>query len=188
MKIVLSGGYYYKASDRGESFCKTIVDLCGKKTPIILDCLFGRKEGVYDRFQDDQVFFKEFIPEATLLLAGEEFVDQIQQSDMIFFQGGNPSLIIKSLESFPGWTQYVKEKVLVGTSGGADVLAKYYGVGKTMRIGEGLGLLDIKFIPHWKSQEDQFGGIEWDVLRERLLSHQEDIPTICLGDSEYKVF
>jgi hypothetical protein len=62
-------------------------------------------------------------------------------------------------------------------------------VGKTMNIGEGFGLLSIKFIPHWKSEYYAHGvEIDWDKLKENIKSYKDDLELITLGDGEFKVF
>ncbi len=77
--------------------------------------------------------------------------------------------------------------MLVGSSGGADTICKYYGVGKTLNIGEGLGLLNVKFVPHWKSDYGQGLKIDWDTLLDKLKSYKEDLEIITLREGEFAV-
>ena len=187
--IVLSGGYYYKAKDGGKDFCETIARLCGKQNPVILDCLFARSDDGTERFNVDCNFFKTFIPESKILFADDDFIDQAHSSDVIFFQGGSPRMLIDKLNTFIGFEQAISDKVLVGSSGGADALVRHYAVLKKMRYdGEGLGILNIKFIPHWHSNETEFEHVNWESLKQKIEMYKESIPVVCLEDGQYLVF
>ena len=51
-----------------------------------------------------------------------------------------------------------------------------------------MGLLPIKFIPHWKS--DYYGqkaNIDWDALLEKLKSYKENLEVITLTDGQFVV-
>lgn len=187
-KYILSGGYAHKAPDGGKSFCDEIIK--GIEKPVkILDCLFARESTQWDqRFNDDQYFFTKHIDNFELTLATvENFIEQVKNTDVLFFQGGSPRQLIETLNTFPDWNNYIDGKIIVASSAGADVLVSYYGVGKTMNIGTGLGLLPIKFIPHWKSDYDKGLIIDWNQLLENLKSHGEEMEVVTLGDGEFKV-
>ncbi len=79
--------------------------------------------------------------------------------------------------------------MLAGTSAGADAISKYYCVLKTRRVGNGLGLLPIKFIPHWKSDysDDEVSDINWDEELKKLKDYQEELPIYTLAEGEFKV-
>jgi len=188
-KYVLIGGYIYKAQDGGKAFCQELVKGINNKTVKILDCLFARNQDYWDdRFQDDKKFFSKNLDNFKIELAlPEKFIDQIKNSDVVFFQGGNPQQLIKILESVGDWNKELNGKTIVGSSGGADIISKYYGVIKSLSIGEGLGLLSIKFIPHWKSNYGQRTDEEMELLLEKLKLYKEDLETITLRDGEFVV-
>jgi peptidase E len=153
--------------------------------------LFGSERETWEQKLDDHFeFFSNNLGAFELNLAiPERFIQQIKDSDIIFLQGGHPKLLMSILESTGNWINELEGKILVGSSGGADVVSKYYGVGKTMNIGEGFGLLSIKFIPHWKSEYYAHGvEIDWDKLKENIKSYKDDLELITLGDGEFKVF
>jgi hypothetical protein len=162
IKYILSGGYAYKAPDGGKSFCDEIIK--GIEKPVkILDCLFARDTNEWnEKFNNDQKFFSEHIDNFELTLAiPENFIEQLKNTDVVFFQGGSPRQLMEILNTVPAWKNYIDNKVVVASSAGADVLVRYYGVGKTMNIGTGLGLLPIKFIPHWQSDYNKGLVIDW---------------------------
>ncbi len=188
-KFILAGGYVQKALDGSKAFCEEIFKGLDSNKPVrILDCMFARTEDSWiAKFEEDKVFFSKFIPNAELQLAQiESFQEQLQNSQVLFFQGGVPFELISKLDLTGDWKSCLSEKVVVGTSGSADALVKYYGVGKTGRIGDGLGILPIKFIPHWKS--NYAPNIDWDSLLENLKNYKEDLPIYTLKEGEFVVF
>jgi len=190
-KYILIGGYIHKAEDGGKAFCEELAKGIEPKPIKILDCLFARTEDTWAvKFKDDQEFFAKNMQDFEIDLASPDtFIEQVKKSDVIFFQGGTPRLLMSHLDPNGEWIKELDGKVLVGSSGGADTIVKYYGVGKTSNIGEGLGLLPIKFIPHWKSVDYAQGlEIDWEALLEKLKSHKEQLEVVTVGDVEFVVF
>ena len=189
IKYVLAGGSMHKALDGGKSFCEEVIKGISGKPVKILDCLFARDRSDWDgRLKDDQDFFSKNIKDFELELAiPGKFLEQVKNSDVVFFQGGVPRQLVSLLPVTDDWIKELQGKVLVGSSGGADVISKYYGVGKTGNIGEGLGLLPIKIIPHWKSDYDQELTINWDSLFEKLKAHKDDLEIVVLREGEFKI-
>ncbi len=188
-KYILIGGYIYKAQDGGKAFCEELVKGINNRPIKILDCLFARSNDDWkDRFKNDHDFFSKFIKDFKLELAlPENFIDQLKNSDVLFFQGGDPELLISVLETVGDWREELNGKTIVGSSGGADAISKYYGVIKNLDVGEGLGLLPIKFIPHWKSNYNQKINEKIDSFLETLKLYKENLETITLMDGEYIV-
>jgi len=190
IKYILVGGYIHKAPDEGKAFCEELIKGIDKKPVKILDCIFARKKEDWQECIDrDNIFFSKFIKDFELKLADpDNFTEQIKNSDVIFFQGGIPYNLISILNTAGDWLKELDEKVLVGTSGGADVICKYYAVGKTGNVGDGLGLLPIKFMPHWQSDYNGNFNIDWILLKEKLKDYKEDLPIYTLTEGEFKVF
>ena len=187
-KYVLLGGVIHNALDGGKSFVDEIVKDINHRPVKILDCIFARPKEDWDkRFLIDKGFLNQHLKECEIELASpEKFIDQIKKSDIIFFQGGVPHQLMNVLGRIDGWINELNGKVVVASSGGADALVKYYGVGKTGRVGEGLGLLSIKLIPHWKSNYAE-DAVDWDRLFEKLKLHGEDLEIFALREGEFRV-
>ncbi|MEK7150032.1 MAG: Type 1 glutamine amidotransferase-like domain-containing protein [Patescibacteria group bacterium] len=190
IKYILIGGHIHKAQDGGKAFCDELIKDTDGKQIKILDCLFARPLQEWDtKFQDDKNFFQEHLQNFEIELATpENFLEQVKKSDIIFFQGGVPHQLMSIIATNGDWVKELDGKVLVGSSGGADAICKYYGVGKTSNIGEGLGLLPIKFIPHWKSDYAPGIVINWDELFNKLKTHKENLKIVTLGEGEFIVF
>ncbi len=191
-KYILVGGYVHKAQDEGKAFCEELIKGINKKPIKILDCMFARKkEDWQDSIDRDNIFFSKFIKDFELELADpNNFTEQVKNSDVIYLRGGYTSPLMEALSKDKSWIKELDGKVLAGTSAGADAIAKYYTVLKTHRVGDGLGLLPVKFIPHWKSDysDDEVRDINWDEELEKLKKYKEDLPMYTLTEGEFKIF
>lgn len=189
-KYILIGGYIWKAPDGGKALCEEFIKDLNKSPIKILDCMFARpKESWEDKLEEDRIFFSKYINNVSLEMADPDFfVEQVKSADIIYLKGGETKPLIDILNKNPGWADELDGKVLAGSSAGGDVMAKYYAVGKTGRIsGEGLGLLPIKFIPHWQSETFDEYDIAWDKLYEGLKAYKEDLPIHTLKEGEFEV-
>lgn len=191
IKYILVGGYVHKALDEGKAFCEELIKGIDKKPVKILDCMFARKKEDWQESIDrDNIFFSKFIKGFELELADpDKFAEQVKNSDVIYLRGGHTSPLIELLSKDIGWIKELQGKVLVGTSAGGDAIAKYYCVIKTSRVGDGLGLLPIKFIPHWNSDysDEEVNNINWAEELKKLKSYKEDLPIYTLGEGEFTI-
>ena len=186
MKIILIGGKIYKAEDGGESFCTELVkDLQNQKLKILL-CLFANPKELWEqKTEDTKNFFSKFISNFELIIPEEgELIQKAGDCQIVYFLGGYVDLIIESLNNESGWKEMLQNKTVMGSSAGADILCRYFAVGKNGRLGEGFGLLPIKFIPHWKNNES----VDWDTVYQSLKNYGEDLEVLTLSDGQYKVF
>jgi len=191
-KYILAGGYVHKALDGGKAFCEELVKDIKNKPVKILDCMFARDlDRWQEGFENDKVFFNKFLDNFELELADlDKFTEQVKNSDVIYLQGGYTRKIMELLSKDLSWIKQLDGKVLAGTSAGADAIAKYYVVLSTKRVGDGLGLLPVKFIPHWDSDclDDEAQDIKWKDELDKIKEYKEELPIYTLRDGEFKVF
>jgi len=192
-KYILAGGYIHKAPDGGRAFFEELVRGFGDKGPVkILNCLFARDEDSWaSKLEENREVFSKYIDNFELILANpEKFVEQVKAADIIFLQGGYTKPLVDKLRENGDWIKYLDGKTVAGSSAGGDAIAKYYSVLKTSRVGDGLGLLPIKFIPHWKSDysDDEVRDIDWEAELIKMKGYREDLPIYTLAEGEFKVF
>lgn len=191
-KYILVGGYVHKAEDGGRAFCEELIKGINKKPIKILDCMFARNlEDWNSSLERDKEFFNKFIADFELELANpDNFTEQVKNSDVVYLRGGYTRKIMEILTNNLDWIKELDGKVVAGTSAGADAIAKYYTVLSTKRTGDGLGLLPIKFIPHWDSDysDDEAQDINWQDELNKLKEYKEDLPIYTLREGEFKVF
>jgi len=188
-KYILVGGYPDKASDEGKAFCEEIIK--GFEEPIrILDCVFARPQDTWEKvLADDQEFFKDHLPNKKLeiqLAAPENFVEQVKWANVIYFRGGRTTPLTELLNKNKGWDEELERKTLAGTSAGANMMAKYYYGLDSLKLREGLGLLPIKVIVHWRSDYNA-PNIDWDKVYSELKNYKEDLPIITLAEGQFEI-
>ncbi|MCF7831669.1 MAG: Type 1 glutamine amidotransferase-like domain-containing protein [Candidatus Pacebacteria bacterium] len=191
IKYVLVGGKVHAAPDNGRAFVSELVKDFTDKPVKILICLFAvPKEQRQEKIIGDREYFSKFISDFEIELADENiFTDQVRHSDVIFLRGGHTRPLMDLLTKNLNWLKELDGKVLAGTSAGAEVISRYYFVTKTNRNGDGLGLLPIKFIPHWKSSyfDDEPQNIDWDKIYSDFKNYKEDLELITLKEGEFRV-
>ncbi len=189
-KFILIGGYPHKAPDGGKALCEEMV--MGFSQPVkILDCLFARpQENWEEAFEQDKVFFMRNLPGVQLqinLARPDTFIAQLQNTDVVYFRGGSTQVLIDLLNQTPEWINNLDRKTIAGSSAGMDMLARYCFNLDTLQLEDGLGLLPIKTIPHWKSNYNA-PNIDWAIAKQLLSHYKEELPIVALGEGEFKVF
>jgi peptidase E len=187
-KYILVGGYPHKAKDKGKALCEE--SIAGLNEPIkILICLFARDKKQWTKlFKENQQFFIKNLPAKKLefILANEKnLIKQIQSSNLINFNGGDTTILIKMLDKFPEWTKKLKNKNIMGSSAGADILSKYNYDIEFFKCSNGYGLIPIKTIVHFKSAK-YTPPIGWNKAYEKLKNYKEDLPIWALSEGEFK--
>lgn len=188
-KIILVGGYPRKAADGGKAFCEELV--VGFPEPVnILDCLFARPvENWAKAYGEDKEFFERHLPGKKLevvLAQPETFIDQLEWAQAIYIRGGETVRLLKILATQPDWTKRLSDKTLAGSSAGAEALSQYFYYLETLTMKEGLGLLPIKLIPHYRSDYNA-PNIDWDQADTDLENYKEPLPIIKLAEGEFVV-
>ena len=98
-----------------------------------------------------------------------DFIAQIQSSDVVYFSGGVSLKLLETLKKYPKLEESLEGKTIAGESAGANVFCKYFYSPHADGVFEGLGLLSIKIIPHYKIEyKDKLDGIGSE-LEELLL-------------------
>lgn len=188
-KYILVGGYPRKAADGGKAFAEELVK--GFKGPVkILLCFFARsKEDWEQNMIDDQAFFKNHLNQKQLIFKIAEpdnFIEQIKWADAVYIRGGRVDSLFHLLKECKGWEKKLEGKTLAGSSAGAYAIAKYNYNLDTPKINEGLNLLPIKVLVHYKSDYNT-PNIDWDKALEELKNYKEDLPIHALKEGEFVV-
>jgi len=188
-KLILVGGYVRKADDGGKAFVEEMIK--GFEEPIkILDCMFARYKEVWNKkFEEDKEFYKAKLPDKNIelrLANPEEFIDQVKWADAIFLRGGSSEELVRALQENIEWTKYLDGKTVAGTSAGADALSKYYYGLDSLDVREGLGLVSVKVIPHFRA--DYHGWeFDWDRAYSDLENYKEELPILALAEGQFEV-
>lgn len=117
----------------------------------------------------------------------EQFREQVKWADAIYIRGGASEAILLELQKqSEGWIEELSGKTLAGSSAGAHAVSKYYYGLDDLKIGEGLGLLPVKVIVHYRSDYNA-PNINWNKAEQELKNYKEDLEIITLPEGCFKV-
>jgi peptidase E len=189
-KFILIGGYPYRAKDGGEALCQEAVKGFGQPIKFLI-CLFARpKETWDDLYLQNMNFFQKYLSniEIDFALAQEKsFVDEIKKSDVIYFSGGDTTMLTNMLNNCSKWTDTLQSKTVMGSSAGTDILSTYNYDLELNRCADGYGLVPVKTMVHYQSEE-YTPSIGWKNAYEELKNYKKDMPIWALKEGECKVY
>lgn len=111
------------------------------------------------------------------IVTKEDFLNQIQDADVIYFHGGVSLNLLEALKQYPELKSALKGKIVAGESAGANVWCKYFYSRKSDTVSEGLGFLPIKLIPHYQEE-----------YAHKLDSIDPALTELHLPEYQFKVF
>ncbi len=107
----------------------------------------------------------------------ERFIEQLKSADIIYFHGGVSLKLLEALKRYPSLKDSLEGKTIAGESAGANVWSKFFYSPKTDTVSEGLGILPIKIIPHYKKE-----------YKGKLDEVGQDLEEVLLPEYTYKIF
>ncbi|MFC1788091.1 Type 1 glutamine amidotransferase-like domain-containing protein [Patescibacteria group bacterium] len=183
-KYILHGG---ETSVDNESNHRFFLAMIGNKPhPQILCVYFARSKDEWPaKFEQDKLRFAKIAePDCTpeLVMASDnidELKSQIISADTIYIRGGSFNSCPKELfEQIPDVKQLLNDKIVAGSSAGANVIAKYYHSLSLSKVGKGTGWLPIKVLSHTNIKTAE-------QIRE-LEEFGEQLPVVELNETEFK--
>jgi hypothetical protein len=114
----------------------------------------------------------------------EDFLEQVRNADAVHMRGGHTPKLLATLKKYPELQSLFSTKTVSGSSAGAYALAAY-GVGHSEEgIREGLGIVPVRLICHYESEElppDPESCIKLENMDSRL-------ELVKLRDFEWRIF
>lgn len=148
--FILAGGNDRKSIDYGHSLSEEIAKHVSN--PRILSCFFSWPEETWEQKAKDWNgwFLNHFTQPFTYDYARiDTFLDQIDSADVIYFHGGDTTLLLETLPGTEELKKHLDSKVVIGSSAGANMLSTYFWSSKRAIFGEGLDILDINVMVHY---------------------------------------
>ncbi len=182
-KYVLNSGGVGKHPDKARLFMAEYLKGLGAK-PRVLVCLFSRPREYWEQvFAEYEKSMQDSAPSGVTLQLElafpKSFEKQIQNNDVIYIPGGDDHLTQYWLKQFT-IPKIWEGKVVAGSSAGSDALVKHYWTCDWREVGDGLGVIPIKFIPHYGTDygnDDPYRGpIDWEAAQKALENYGEDLP------------
>ena len=119
------------------------------------------------------------------------FAEQCREADVIYFHGGDDHLIQYWMDKFDV-IELFRGKVVATNSASSNLLVASYWTCDWRQCGDGMGIVPIKFIPHYMSafgNDDPRGSIDWKQAMQELAEYgDKSLPVYALKEGEYEVF
>lgn len=182
-KFILHGGNSDRKTEANEKFFLEIANSVSKEKVNVLCIYFARPEHRWDdSFQEDKLAFLNLDTEKKFAIEMansdlNEFRNQIMWADVIYIQGGRKGNLKEKLLELGSFNELIHDKIVVGISAGANILAKYYYSSVAEDIREGLGILPIKTFCHFKE--------EYSDDLKKLETYKEKLPLYKILEEKF---
>jgi len=193
-KYVLNSGGLKNNPQRARDFFAEMLKGLGDK-PRILICCFAQPREIWEQnFAKDKDNSRETFPEGVEpvfeLAFPDMFKEQIQKADVLYMHGGDDHLIKYWLEKFD-IPNIWEGKVVATSSASSHVLSKHFWTCDWRKCMDGLGILPIKFLAHYKSEygmDDPRGPVDWEQGYKELEAYGDTtLPIHALEEGDYIV-
>ena len=193
-KYILNSGGLRNKPEKAKRFNQEIIKGLGQ-TPRILFCHFAiGREYWEEKFADYKERFlasidKDIKPKCELAFP-DRFADQLKNNDAVIIHGGDDNLLLYWLRQYDLPALW-EGKVVASSSAGSDALVKHFWTCDWREAKDGLGILPIKFIPHYKStygEDDPRGPIDWNKAYGELKVYgDKTLPIHALEEGDFIV-
>lgn len=189
-KFILIGGYPRRAEDGGKALAEEMVK--GFNDPIkLLICYFARPRIHWEvNMVEDRLFFAGHLSDRKVeyqMAQVDTFIEQLRWVNVMYIRGGTTAALLEKLAQSGDWIKELDGKTIAGSSAGAMVIAKYNYNLDTLELSEGLGLVPVKVLVHYRSNYNA-PNIDWDKAKAELKAYKEDLPILALREGEFKVY
>jgi peptidase E len=194
-KYILNSGGVRGNAEKSKVFFNEIINGLGD-SPKILYCFFASaRENWETKFKSYTEGFVAQIPNNIKpkfeLAMPKTFESQIKENDVIFIAGGDDYLLQYWLSQYD-LPRVWKDKIIAGTSAGSSSLCVSSWTCDWRECIDGLGILPIKFIPHYQSEtsshNDPRGDIDWEQAYQELTDYgDKSLPIYALCEGDYTI-
>lgn len=186
-KYILHGGYERRDNETNDTFYKELTRTVPEDGLVLLVYFASDSEDVEEAYEEQtQRMGKIAGKDLRFELAREDiFLDQVMRADAVHFRGGNTAKLLETLRHYPDLTGLLKEKEVVsGSSAGAYALCKYGTAHSEQRMREGLGILPLRVVCHYESEDLPPSQESYS----ELVKTASELKLILLKDCEWQVF
>ena len=193
-KYILNSGNAKNYPEKASLFFHEMIKGLGKE-PRILSCAFAEKrENWEEKFETSKKYLTGLVDDSIKprfeMALPEKFIEQVKNNDVIIISGGDDYLLSYWLSKYD-LPKLWEGKVVAASSAGSDALATHFWTCDWRQCLDGLGVLPIKFIPHYKSsfgETDSRGKINWDKAYEDLKAYGDpSLPIYALEEGDFVV-
>jgi hypothetical protein len=193
-KYVLNSGGLRNKGELSKKFFAEVVKGIGNSPKILICCFAKPREDWEEKFAEDVEFIPAFVPEGVSpvleLAFPATFEKQIKNCDAMYIHGGDDHLLQYWLKKFD-IPKIWEGKTIATNSASSHAMSKQFWTCDRRQCMEGLNVLPIKFLAHYKSEygaEDPRGPIDWEKALEELKNYgDKSLPIYALEEGHYEV-
>lgn len=182
-KYILHGGQTRELNDDNNNFFSEITSGFEGKIKILL-CYFAREEEeiLECASKDKELFIKNSKNKSIEFEIADEnrLSEQLRQNDIFYIRGGDTEQLVEKINKTENLEILFENKVVAGSSAGVYVLTKYFWGNDSDKIGEGLGIFNIKAFCHCTPND-------WKKIKQ-LLEYKEDLPLLTLPNFRWEIW
>lgn len=189
-RYILAGG----ADIKNPSYWEELkMALPPKKQWKVLSCQFSQPEEQWkERFESFLPFFQTAFGENVKaeLASPATFIKQLVAADIVYLHGGDSRKLEAYLKNVPGLQHKFKDKIVIGSSAGAQFLSRQYWSCGLRELGHGSALVDVNVLVHYGSDygnDDPCGSIDWEEAKGILQSAIGDATVTLLPEGKFIV-
>ena len=191
-KYVVNSGGISNSADLGKKFFQEIVKGLGNEPKLLFSFFAEKRENWEAKFADYSKGFSQQIdvkPQIELAMP-DIFEKQVKESDAIYIHGGDDHLVQYWLKQYD-LSKIFEGKVVATNSASSNALSRQFWTCDWRKCFDGIGILPIKFISHYKSDygnDDPRGPIDWDQAYKELEGYgDKSLPIHALKEGDFIV-
>lgn len=182
-KYILHGGQTRETNDDNRSFFRETTSGFESKIKILL-CYFSREEQeiLECASQDKDLFIKNSSNKSINFEIADEnnLSEQLKKTDIFYLRGGNTVQLVEKMRKTENLETLFEDKVVAGSSAGVYVFAKYFWENDNDKIGEGLGIFNIKAFCHYAPNDAE--------KIKQLIEYKENLPLFTLPNFKWVIW
>ncbi len=190
-RLILMGGRPWEADDKGKRFAKVLFRYYQKDIKLAF-CIFAQPETDWNETQERNIeMFVSFQGEKQITyktITANNFAEVSKWADVVYIPGGNPYTLVEKLKAAGDVSKLWEDKVIAGSSAGADLLCEGFTYLQDKSFGKGLGWVKATCIPHWRDKFEDYTQKDWDWAEKECLKQFPDLPVLCIPEGEFVEF
>jgi hypothetical protein len=173
-KYILAGGNERRSEAYGERLAREVCK--GRMGPLKILSSFFADPTPWQwevRYRDWGPWFKQYFGSDVSYdyAQPETFSAQVRASDVVYLHGGDNETIFSSLRAYADFEEMVQDKIVIGSSAGANYLSELYWTRSKRQVAHGSGILPLGVMVHYGSLNGGFPGdlpVDWSEADTRM--------------------
>jgi peptidase E len=186
-RLILMGGRPWVAQDGGERLARALLRHTGKEVKLAF-CIFAQPESEWEQTRQWNIkMFNNFAGDKKLVyqtMTDENCEELSAWADVIYMPGGDTYELMRELKKHPDLASLWDDKIVAGSSAGADALCECFVYLQSKSFGEGLGWVQASCIPHWQHYVG-YEAKDWDFIEAEALKRRSDLPVLCIPEGQF---